>query len=325
MSLFEQGRKILLFVVSRMAVLYLLMAALVMHVTSQEKIILKILDGIHDIPIYILDFAAGREVFDKSKFRFGVRYYQYYMALFPPAEGLAKEAMGYCYYQLGQMDKAVGYYREAVKLNPGLFGVYHNLGVIYERLGRHEESREAFKKAVTVPFEQAILLSNVMGPYDDIPEGTQLLGQNTESVYKLRKGYARCFQYLIKDFARTEDYKGMMDAALLGMRVTPDETEPFYYYAGYALYQLEDYESAASFFKKVVENYPRNDQAYDYLAQCYEHLKLQPLADYMRQQAENVRRRGLAERFKDPPLPAQVYYYPPVYYIQVDGRPMLRI
>jgi protein O-GlcNAc transferase len=49
-----------------------------------------------------------------------------------------------------QLDEAEVSYRRETELTPEYFGVYHNLGVVLDRIGRHAEAIELFKRAISL-------------------------------------------------------------------------------------------------------------------------------------------------------------------------------
>jgi Tfp pilus assembly protein PilF len=52
------------------------------------------------------------------------------------------------YVNLGQTDKAVAMYQQAIKIRPEATGPYNNLGVIFQRQGKLQEAEKMFRKAL---------------------------------------------------------------------------------------------------------------------------------------------------------------------------------
>src|SRR3989338_8850025 len=88
------------------------LSALVDH----QKVIFKTLDYLRD-PGYILTYARGEARFFPSKFLDTVRYYKNFNKIFPDSAA-ANSVLGYCYYRLGDPNRAIFYYKEAIALDP---------------------------------------------------------------------------------------------------------------------------------------------------------------------------------------------------------------
>ena len=56
--------------------------------------------------------------------------------------------IGFCYYHLGQADKALTAYQKAVSLKPDFLFFQYDLGVIYLEQGQYRQALESFKKAL---------------------------------------------------------------------------------------------------------------------------------------------------------------------------------
>ena len=54
---------------------------------------------------------------------------------------------GNAYYDLGQYERAIEDWDEAIRLNPQAADAYYNRGLAYERLGRQEQADRDFAKA----------------------------------------------------------------------------------------------------------------------------------------------------------------------------------
>jgi len=55
--------------------------------------------------------------------------------------------MGWAYYKLDSLEKAIECFQRAVKINPKLAVAWYNLGLVYDTLHDNEKAVEYYKKA----------------------------------------------------------------------------------------------------------------------------------------------------------------------------------
>ena len=63
-----------------------------------------------------------------------------------PEQASVFEKLGWVYAKEKQFPKAIASFERAVQLNPGLFGVYNNLGNIYFHMNNRAKSIEYYRK-----------------------------------------------------------------------------------------------------------------------------------------------------------------------------------
>ncbi len=56
--------------------------------------------------------------------------------------------LGLAYFNRKDYDRAISYYRKAVRANPYFTVAYENMGIAYEALGRWDDAREAYETAI---------------------------------------------------------------------------------------------------------------------------------------------------------------------------------
>ena len=177
----------------------------------------------------------------------------------------------------GNMGEAVTFFSQAAKLRPELFRPQFNLGQIYESQGKYKEAAEAYKRALTLKFDEAL---------GDEPE--QLLSAyfNLGNVYALTNEHAQSvamFQEVIRRLPQpihTPHYNlGLSQAALNNhqeainsfteaIKIKPDYWEA-HYNMGVAYSKLENYPKAIEAFRKTLELKPGHAQAQYNLGLAY--------------------------------------------------------
>jgi Tfp pilus assembly protein PilF len=61
---------------------------------------------------------------------------------------------GYYFHKLGDYDKAIAAFREAVELSLDNFGYYNNLGLVLHQAGRKNEATLAFQQSLAINGDQ---------------------------------------------------------------------------------------------------------------------------------------------------------------------------
>ena len=116
------------------------------------------------------------------------RYFEQVTRLMP---GMADAwgMLGFCYFHLGQQDKAVETIKKAIAINPNFWGFYYNLGVIYLQQNNFEQAAENFQKALSTAPQLNALFIKSSKIYSDIIRQSKHqdidLGQRLEDGYKL--------------------------------------------------------------------------------------------------------------------------------------------
>ncbi len=104
---------------------------------------------------YLVETFYKKKAFDLRRLKSYLYYYQK-VAEYMPERADAIGMTGFCFYQLGETDRAIVAYKRALEINPHFFWFYYNLGVIYLKKGRYQEAREAFNKAKDIQPERVL-------------------------------------------------------------------------------------------------------------------------------------------------------------------------
>ncbi len=104
------------------------------------------------------------EDYDSQVSKQQLNKYLRYFQMVDKRDGLtadAKAMIGFCYYHLGQKDKARSVYQEALHLNPKFFAFVYNIAVLDFQDGRYRQALDGFKTALAIsPSESIIFLRN---------------------------------------------------------------------------------------------------------------------------------------------------------------------
>ena len=109
----------------------------------------KTYDVLHDV-------AQKDGIVDKPDIKKYLKFYKK-VAVYMPDRADANGLIGFCYYKIGQNEKAIAYYQKAIQLNPNFFWFYHNLGVIFFKNKEYDKAANAFAKAVQTDTNKSLM------------------------------------------------------------------------------------------------------------------------------------------------------------------------
>lgn len=132
--------------------------------------------------------------------------------------------LGSVYKKQGKLDQAIGYFMNAIKLNPNLPESYNNLGLVYIELGRFDDAIGQFQKALSINPKDPEVHINLAGAYIGLMKFSDAERELTE-ILRLRPDepdahYNLGFVYL---------QMNRIDEAIVqferGLRLKPDDSE----------------------------------------------------------------------------------------------------
>jgi tetratricopeptide (TPR) repeat protein/uncharacterized protein YecT (DUF1311 family) len=152
----------------------------------------------------------------------------------PESEAAAHDDRGNAYHSLGDDDKAIQAYNEALQLDPKLAIAYNDRGTAYDGKGDYDRAIEDYSEAIVLDSTLAIAYSNRANNYG-------------------KKG----------------DYDKAIEDYNVAIRLDPKNINP-YNNRGYT-YQLKgDYDKAIADYSEAIQLDPRNAHAYDNRGCAYE-------------------------------------------------------
>lgn len=134
--------------------------------------------------------------------------------------------MGVAYHNLGEYEKAVTYYKKAIRYDPEHAIAYNNLGEVFLKLKKYTDAEEQFRKAIQMNF--------------DLPEPHYNLGiilTNEECYEDAKKEY----EIALKFEPTNADYLNSL---------------------GYVLAELEQHEKAKENFENAISSDPTHSKAH---------------------------------------------------------------
>ncbi|VAX37652.1 hypothetical protein MNBD_UNCLBAC01-1652 [hydrothermal vent metagenome] len=201
--------KIIFFIGRRTIVLYIvafLLAGFLFDFSNAKNTVqLKILNRFR--PESVMDLV------NKEKLQDYVFYYQK-VAEYIPNRADAYGLLGYCYYHLGQKQKAISAYEHAIKINPQFFWFHYNLSMIYFKDGEYQQAYEILKKTIkTKP--QAVMAYIQWSKRIYLPIVLKKVEGGEYSVEQELKGaYQQCYKLLAmlqQYFFNRPEFKDIFD------------------------------------------------------------------------------------------------------------------
>ncbi len=119
-----------------------------------------------------------------------IKYLGYYEDMIKN-NGLSADAIamrGFCYFHLGQKDKAKAAYQQAVDLNPRFFAFQYNLAVLDFQAGDYAQAFKGFQKALTTAASDNIIFLRKFKNFVYIIYKVQL--KNSSLNDHIKKGYS---------------------------------------------------------------------------------------------------------------------------------------
>ena len=189
----------------------------------------------------------------------------------------ARSMLGYCYFYLGDTQKAIKQYEEARGINPKFFWTYYNLGVIQFKQGKYAEAAVILEKALMCEPAETLMFINVSKIYKDLNYYAANQGYDTEKG--LRNTYRDVHELLAKCYYHLKQYNRVLVILDNSGRLNLHDKKDLYYYSGLVELMNKNYEQALALFQQVLKDDPSRQGAYYYLGFCLKQIGRMDIAD----------------------------------------------
>ena len=117
--------------------------------SEYENARIKVLDALNPDAFNVLVVAVERgQPLDPKTLSAYLRYFKE-VARLSPQRADAVGMQGFCYYHLGQYDRAVEAYKKAIGLAPQFFGFHYNLAVVNFKIGQYAKAADELNKMLS--------------------------------------------------------------------------------------------------------------------------------------------------------------------------------
>ncbi len=135
--------------------------------------------------------------------------------------------IGNCYDNLERFEDAAYHYREALQINPNLFDMNVNIGVVLQKQGKADQALSYYEKALTLRSDKSMLHNN-------IGSILRLKGELEKSIFHLRtairldRDNGNAKKNIALALAETENYEEAILHLSDFVRIHPDDREAHY-------------------------------------------------------------------------------------------------
>lgn len=274
----------------RVFVLYFIVAVLASLIFDCELILrrarMKALDRVRpDKFDYLLLLEKGTRV-DEKKLEEYTFFYEKNVEYLPNAAD-RYGMLGFCYYHLGQHEKALEIYKEASLLTNIFFGFHYNMGVIYFKQGDYSNAAKALEmltRASMAKNIELVMSSRALRPFLAGKTGTA-----NDVVERLRTTFTNGYKLLVIIKFRKQDYLSVIGYATQALILELPEEDFFLYYLGRAAYERGLYEKAIGILQDAVEINPDHIAATHYLGLSIKAFGLEQMGDGILLRADQLR------------------------------------
>jgi Tfp pilus assembly protein PilF len=135
--------------------------------------------------------------------------------------------IGFCSGELGHHKEAIEAFKQVIRIQPDYTEAHYNLGVTYAVLGRHTEAIKAYKEAIGINPDHAEAHSNLGSAYFKLGRYMEAI-EAYKQVIRIKPGYAIAHYNLGLAYVRLERRREAIEAYKQAIRLQPDYAEAHY-------------------------------------------------------------------------------------------------
>jgi tetratricopeptide (TPR) repeat protein len=175
--------------------------------------------------------------------------------------------MGYCLAKLGQVKQAIESYKQGLRINPKEAGVHSNLCAAYGKAGRFDEAIESCKQAIQLKPDFAEAYSNLGWSYQRTGHYQEAIQACREAI-RLRSDFAPAHYNLGNSYAALKKFEEAIDSYKEAIRIKFDYAEG-HLDLGAAYFHTGRIEEAIVSYKQAIRLRPSLAEAHLNLGMSY--------------------------------------------------------
>ena len=174
---------------------------------------------------------------------------------------------GYCLAKLGRYNEAIEAYKETIRLKPTNPDPFNHLCFAYNRVERYEEALESCLKAIFLKPDLVEAHNNLGWTYFKLGRYQEAI-EACKKAIQLKPDYALVYFNLGNNYSATKLYREAVEAYKQGIRIAPDHAES-HLNLGASYYQMGQYENAMGAYKQAIRLKPDSVKAHLNLGMAY--------------------------------------------------------
>ncbi len=141
-----------------------------------------------------------------------------------PGHGAGYFQIGYCLSKLGQYKEAIESYKQALRITPKEAGVHSNLCAAYGKTGRYDEAIESCKAAIQLKPDFAEAYSNLGWSYQRVGRHEEAI-QACKQAIRLKPDFSSAHYNLGNSYSALKKYEEAIDSYKEAIRIQFDYAE----------------------------------------------------------------------------------------------------
>jgi tetratricopeptide (TPR) repeat protein len=175
--------------------------------------------------------------------------------------------MGYCLARLGQFEEAIGPYQQAIRINPKDADFHNNLCVAYGMVGRYDNAIESCRQSIQLKSDLAESHNNLGWSYQRLGRYQEAI-QSCKEAIRLKPDFAPAHYNLGNSYAALKKYGEAIDSYKEAIRIKFDYAEG-HLDLGAAYFHTGRIEEAIVSYKQAIRLKPSLAEAHLNLGMSY--------------------------------------------------------
>ena len=167
---------------------------------------------------------------------------------------IAYNNLGVTYDKLGRHQEAMESYKQAIRIKPDYADAHFNLGNAYGKHGRYQDAIESYKQAIRIKPDFAMAHFNLGNAYDKLGHHQEAMESYKQAI-RIKPDYADAHYNLGVTCYKLGRYQDAVESYRQATRIKPDYADA-HYNLGVTCYKLGRYQDAVEAYKQTIRIKP---------------------------------------------------------------------